>query len=210
MYDGGLYMQQVQGERMTDQGNMFDTEVEEARQEKVALDEDAQNALDFPVEKCEERVKADGSLWDMRNWENNHDRAEVLAMLEKHSDDLSYAGEHWGHVNFCMDIAHRSHGVPLETLADWIMANDKISFQYRIVQCGPDATRCHKFVEQGHFGRRMCEPCEYTPKQLKKRASDNATAWIGRIEQLKKFMVDDGVNDVSAIQIPQELIDATN
>jgi hypothetical protein len=115
-----------------------------------------QHKSKYPKEYCIKQIKEEMMLWDMRCWNEYHNKDEVLEWVRNIDDDC----KNCGHTGLCIQVL-KLHGTSDDEIAETILTNDKKQFRNVIVKkCWYNPNNCPKFAAQGNYGNDICKECQ--------------------------------------------------
>ena len=132
----------------------------------------------YTDEYCFKQITSDTCLWDMRCWDEYHNKDEVMCFLSQIEESLNGGTEpayNCGHVVFCIKLLLK-RGVDKGNIASAMLSNNNIMYSRRLLKCFAYAGECPKLIANGgHFGNDICHDCENPPKAEKKKKE--ALSW---------------------------------
>ena len=107
------------------------------------------------VDYCVNGITKATYLWDMRIWNKDHDRKEVLSWI--HGDCYP---NNAGHVQYCIRVLILDHGWTVDQVANLVLQNNHVDFKNCKVQCFNNIKACPHWNEGLNFGDMPCEDCQ--------------------------------------------------
>lgn len=101
----------------------------------IAMDTRTENERlrdEYSVEGCFNTIRDEEHLWDLRYWNNDHDRTEVTEWLNEFIKWNIWFDKNVGHCTYMMYILIVIHKVDKKKVVDAIMDNKFVSYKNNI------------------------------------------------------------------------------